>query len=226
MKKSVATTFVTMACALIVMMPKAVYAKTIDKVDTYTEISGTTLVKTQGVSKEAEAAAKQEMSYLPAELTERLQKDGVSIRINDPEMKPMSVSGLWMPGTKVTSMEEGHGKMTIRDTTIEVDASTLFDQQERRELLRMVGMQVNAGAWQHAGIFQLFSENAEGLVNYEKYADIIGSYDDDAAEHVEDTESFFAEAFSICEENPDWAAKNCPDLYEWVQGVIRQYIYG
>lgn len=208
-----------------------VYAKTTDNhVAAYTEITkgDTLLVKTQGVTKTQEAAVKKEMSYLPEQLTDRLAKDGVVIHINDPEMKPMfnNQIGYWNPGTKVTTVNGDHCDVAIVGTTIEVDASELLNKQGRRTVLHEIGHQLDCGSWQHAGIENYFNANADGAAYYAKYKDLIGSYDSYAAVSVYNAQEFFAEGFSICEENPDWATKNCPDLYDWYQGIINLYIYG
>lgn len=216
--------------SLAVRTGQPVQAATTDKAAAYTEvISGDALVvKTQGVTKEQQAAVIREMKYLPEQLVDRLASDGVVIHVNDPDMKPMlgNQIGYWNPGTKVTTMNGNEVRMSIVGTAIEVDASELLNKEGRRTVLHEIGHQIDCGSWQHAGIENYFNSSTEGENFYAKYKNLIGSYDSYAAVSVDNSQEFFAEGFSICEENPDWAAKNCPDLYDWYQSIITQYIYG
>lgn len=168
------------------------------------------------------------MSLLPESLLQRFQTDGLEIYLISKTDETLTnqnkyVWGLFHPGVaSIKQQAVTAGYTSFLSIDVETEGSDAWGGEV---LLHELGHTVDYSTYVHTGHFVRASDTAEFQTLYAKYISTIAGYDALAAANVYNVEEFFATSFAIAEKNGQWLASRCPDLYNYVQESINEYIY-
>lgn len=184
--------------------------------------------KSPTVKESSLSCAANAMSLLPENLMQRFQADGLEVYLiskNDEVLTCQNkyVWGMFHPGiASVKQLAVASGNTNFLTIDVETEGS---DKWGGEVLLHELGHAVDSNVYVHTGKYVRASDTAEFQALYAKYASTIAGYNSLAAANAYSASEFFATSFAIAEKNGQWMASKCPDLYNYIQNSINQYIY-